>query len=68
MDQDSEPLFLVLHKLRPPAVPTSGERVIRQPQREDQKGLIICPDRADLPYFLPAYFAFKMGLPYKAPI
>ena len=29
--------------------------------REDQKGLIIRPDCADLPYFLRAYFAFKNG-------
>jgi hypothetical protein len=32
--------------------------------REDQLGLIIRPDCADLPYFLRAYFAFKMGLPF----
>ena len=32
--------------------------------REDQMGMIIRPDCADLPYFLRAYFAFKMGLPY----
>ena len=32
--------------------------------REDQVGLIIRPDCADLPYFLRAYFAFKMGLPF----
>jgi hypothetical protein len=33
--------------------------------REDEKGLApIKPDCADLPYFLRAYFAFKMGLPY----
>lgn len=31
---------------------------------EDQKGLVIQPDCADLPYFLRAYFAFKMGLPF----
>ena len=31
---------------------------------EDQLGLIIKPDCADLPYFLRAYFAFKMGLPF----
>ncbi len=31
---------------------------------EDQKGLVIQPDCADLPYFLRGYFAFKMGLPY----
>ena len=32
--------------------------------REDQMGLVIRPDCADLPYFLRAYFAFKMGLPF----
>jgi hypothetical protein len=32
--------------------------------REDQMGLIIRPDCADLPYFLRAYFSFKMGLPF----
>jgi hypothetical protein len=32
--------------------------------REDQSGLIYRPDCADLPYFLRAYFAFKMGLPF----
>jgi hypothetical protein len=31
---------------------------------EDRKGLILRPDCADLPYFLRAYFAFKMGLPF----
>jgi hypothetical protein len=32
--------------------------------REDESGLIIRPDCADLPYFLRAYFAYKMGLPF----
>ncbi len=32
--------------------------------REDQLGQVIRPDCADLPYFLRAYFAFKMGLPF----
>src|SRR5258707_8754222 len=32
--------------------------------REDEIGLVVRPDCADLPYFLRAYFAFKMGLPY----
>ena len=32
--------------------------------REDEKGLVIRPDCADVPYFLRAYFAFKMGLPF----
>jgi hypothetical protein len=32
--------------------------------REDEQKLVIRPDCADLPYFLRAYFAFKMGLPF----
>ena len=32
--------------------------------REDELGMIIRPDCADLPYFLRAYFSFKMGLPF----
>ena len=32
--------------------------------KEDEKKLVIQPDCADLPYFLRAYFAFKMGLPF----
>jgi hypothetical protein len=31
---------------------------------EDQAGIILRPDCADLPYFLRAYFSFKMGLPF----
>jgi hypothetical protein len=31
---------------------------------EDQMGIVIRPDCADLPYFLRAYFAFKIGLPF----
>jgi hypothetical protein len=31
---------------------------------EDQMKLFIRPDCADLPYFLRAYYAFKMGLPF----
>src|SRR6266851_8344622 len=32
--------------------------------REDSMGMILRPDCADLPFFLRAYFAFKMGLPF----
>lgn len=32
--------------------------------KEDEAGIVIKPDCADLPYFLRAYFAFKMGLPF----
>ncbi len=31
---------------------------------EDSMGLVMRPDCADLPFFLRAYFAFKMGLPF----
>ena len=31
---------------------------------EDEMELVMRPDCADLPYFLRAYFAFKMGLPF----
>ena len=31
---------------------------------EDSMKMIVRPDCADLPYFLRAYFAFKMGLPF----
>lgn len=31
---------------------------------EDEQGMIVRPDCADLPYFLRAYFSFKLGLPF----
>jgi hypothetical protein len=31
---------------------------------EDQMKMVLRPDCADLPYFLRAYFAFKLGLPF----
>ena len=31
---------------------------------EDETGLVMRPDCADMPYFLRAYFAFKLGLPF----
>lgn len=31
---------------------------------EDEKNIVYKPDCADLPYFLRAYFSFKMGLPF----
>jgi len=33
-------------------------------QAEDEAGVVLRPDCADLPYFLRAYFAFKLGLPF----
>ena len=48
--------------------------VLRDPSRnllfnhlglgEDEMKMVLRPDCADLPYFLRAYFAFKMGLPF----
>jgi hypothetical protein len=32
--------------------------------KEDEEGVSIRPDCADLPYFLRAYFSFKLGLPF----
>jgi hypothetical protein len=31
---------------------------------EDEQGIVVKPDCADLPYFLRAYFSFKLGLPF----
>jgi len=31
---------------------------------EDEQGVVVRPDCADLPYFLRAYFSFKLGLPF----
>ncbi len=31
---------------------------------EDDMGIVLRPDCADLPYFLRAYYSFKMGLPF----
>jgi hypothetical protein len=31
---------------------------------EDERGTVVRPDCADLPYFLRAYFSFKLGLPF----
>jgi len=52
---------------------TALHDVLRNPSRnflfghlgaaEDEQGIVIRPDCADLPYFLRAYFAFKLGVP-----
>ncbi|MGH7295982.1 MAG: hypothetical protein ACRELB_13660 [Polyangiaceae bacterium] len=59
---DAQPTWNALHE------------VLRDPSRnflfdhldaaEDQQGVVVRPDCADLPYFLRAYFAFKLGLPF----
>lgn len=59
---DASPSWKALHE------------VLRDPSRnllfnhlglgEDERGLVIKPDCADLPYFLRGYFAFKLGLPF----
>jgi hypothetical protein len=33
-------------------------------EAEDEQNVVIRPDCADLPYFLRAYFSFKLGLPF----
>jgi hypothetical protein len=33
-------------------------------EAEDEQNVVVRPDCADLPYFLRAYFAFKLGLPF----
>ncbi|MBY0381094.1 MAG: hypothetical protein K2W78_04150 [Xanthobacteraceae bacterium] len=48
--------------------------ILRDPQRnllfnylglrEDEMNVVLKPDCADMPYFLRAYFAFKLGLPF----
>ncbi|MEA2980335.1 MAG: hypothetical protein QOF09_2158 [Alphaproteobacteria bacterium] len=60
--QDAAPSWPALHE------------VLRDPSRnvlfnhlglgEDAMKMVLRPDCADLPYFLRAYFAFKMGLPF----
>ncbi|MGZ9187166.1 MAG: hypothetical protein ACXW6R_21010 [Candidatus Binatia bacterium] len=59
---DASPSWAALHE------------VLRDPARnvlfnhlgvgEDERGLVIKPDCADLPYFLRGYFSFKLGLPF----
>ncbi len=59
---EAQPSYSALHE------------VLRDPSRnflfdylgsgEDQQGIVVKPDCADLPYFLRAYFSFKLGLPF----
>ncbi|HEY6460664.1 MAG TPA: hypothetical protein VIY73_10955 [Polyangiaceae bacterium] len=59
---DAQPSWNALHE------------VLRDPARnflfdhlgaaEDEQNVVVRPDCADLPYFLRAYFAFKLGLPF----
>lgn len=59
---DEQPSWNALHE------------VLRDPERnflydhlgaaEDEQNVVVRPDCADLPYFLRAYFAFKLGLPF----
>src|SRR5262249_3835482 len=59
---DAAPSWKALHEvLRDPARNLLFDHL---GLREDKMGMIIRPDCADLPYFLRAYFAFKMGLPF----
>ena len=59
---DATPSWKALHEvLRDPA---RNALFNYMGMREDSIGMIVKPDCADLPYFLRAYFAFKMGLPF----
>ena len=59
---DAQPSWNALHE------------VLRDPSRnflfdhlgaaEDEQNVVVRPDCADLPYFLRAYFAYKLGLPF----
>jgi hypothetical protein len=59
---DAQPSWSALHE------------VLRDPSRnflidhlglaEDEQNVLVRPDCADLPYFLRAYFSFKLGLPF----
>jgi len=59
---DAEPSWKALHEV----LRDRSRNVLYDAlgMREDEIGLIYRPDCADLPYFLRAYFAFKMGLPF----
>jgi hypothetical protein len=59
---DAQPSWNALHEvLRDPARNFLFDHL---GANEDQQGVVVRPDCADLPYFLRAYFAFKLGLPF----
>jgi hypothetical protein len=58
---DAQPSWTALHEvLRDPARNFLADHL---GLAEDQ-GLVVRPDCADLPYFLRAYFSFKLGVPF----
>ncbi len=59
---DAQPSWNALHEvLRDPA---RNFLVDHLGASEDEQGVVVRPDCADLPYFLRAYFSFKLGLPF----
>ena len=59
---DTQPSWPALHEvLRDPARNLLFDHL---GAHEDEQGVTVRPDCADLPYFLRAYFAFKLGLPF----
>lgn len=58
---DAQPSYGALHELlRDPAKNFLFDHLGAS---EDEQNVVVRPDCADLPYFLRAYFAFKLGLP-----
>ncbi len=59
---DAQPSWSALHDvLRDPSRNFLFDHAGRA---EDEQGIVVRPDCADLPYFLRAYFAYKLGLPF----
>jgi hypothetical protein len=59
---DEQPSYAALHEvLRDPAKNFLYDHL---GEGEDDKGVVVRPDCADLPYFLRAYFSYKLGLPF----
>ena len=59
---DAVPSWNALHEVLRDARPQLPLRPLGA--AEDEQNVVIRPDCADLPYFLRAYFAFKLGLPF----
>ena len=59
---EEQPSFSALHDvLRDPAKNFLFDHLSGN---EDGQGIVVRPDCADLPYFLRAYFSYKLGLPF----
>jgi hypothetical protein len=58
---DAQPSWNVLHEV---LRDRSRNFLFNHLGDEDEQGVSVRPDCADLPYFLRAYFSFKLGLPF----